>query len=98
MYNEPKINLAASAGQAAPESMLSMFNGSLGAEIVDLAMSAKRLHAVADRVLGSRPQAVDDKAIATGVGCSMQELERNIAAVRNLRCQIVDAVERFERL
>lgn len=93
--DSPKL---ANAGMPAQESILGNLNNSMETELKDLSVSARRLHSLADRIVGSRPEAVGKNGEATPASCALQAFERNVTGLQHLRSVITDAVERLERM
>lgn len=80
------------------ESLLESLNQNMQQALKELHGGSVRLHNLADRVIGTRPEAAGVGETNAPVGSSMQSLERSVNGLQNLARMVSDAAERLERL
>jgi hypothetical protein len=78
--------------------MLCGINDELCKSGEDFAGLATRLHILADRLIGTRPEAVEKNSAENAPSSQIQTFERNVKMLGNVRAHLCDAVERLERL
>ena len=92
------LNTAKAASDRPRESMLESLNGQMQQALKELHVSSVRLHSLADRIIGNRPEAVGAGEANAPPGSSLQSLERSVGGLQNLVRMVADATERLERL
>lgn len=80
------------------ESLLESINLQMQQALKELHSDSVRLHNLADRVIGTRPEAAGVGEQNAPVGSSLQSLERSVNGLQNLARMVSDAAERLERL
>lgn len=86
------------ATQAPQPSILAEITGGYASHLSELHDVAGRLHRLADRVIGSRPESVGKAGAPTPDGSLVQTFKRNQSDLQDVLSQLRDATERLEAL